>query len=109
MQVDLTALAESENLMMLLAFALVLSIVAVLTKVLGSGVPAFAMGFGRLRGWRIGVGMTPRGEVALIVAEIGRATGIISQDIFTVSIIMTVVTTVIAPILLVRAFDRKAP
>ena len=108
MQVDLTALADSDNLMLLLAFALVLSIVAILTKVIGSGVPAYVMGFGRLRGWRIGVGMMPRGEVALIVAEIGRATGIISQDIFTVSIIMTVVTTVIAPILLVRAFERKA-
>ena len=50
--------------------------------------------------------MLPRGEVALIVAEIGRATGIIDRDIFTVAIVMTVVTTVIAPIFLVKAFGE---
>ena len=58
--------------------------------------------------WRIGLGMLPRGEVALIVAEIGRASGIIDRDIFTVAIVMTVITTIIAPIFLTKAFANAA-
>ena len=48
--------------------------------------------------------MLPRGEVALIIAGIGLSRGIIEQDEFGVAIMMTVVTTLIAPILLVPAF-----
>src|SRR5210317_816542 len=54
---------------------------------------------------RIGLGMLPRGEVALIVAGIGLASGIIDQGIFGVSIMMTVVTTMLAPPLLVKSFE----
>ena len=46
----------------------------------------------------------PRGEVALIVAGIGLTSGVIGRDVFGVAIVMTVVTTVLAPILLVPAF-----
>lgn len=106
MQVDLTALWESENLLRLALFALVVTFVAIISKVFGAGLPVMAIGFGRPRAWRIGLGMLPRGEVALIVAEIGRASGIIDRDIFTVAILMTVVTTVIAPIFLVKAFGE---
>lgn len=112
MQVDLTALWQSDNLGQLVLFALAVTVIAILTKVFGAGLPVLAIGFGKNRAWRIGLGMLPRGEVALIVAEIGRASGIIDRDIFTVAIVMTVVTTVIAPILLVRAFgqsDRREP
>ena len=48
--------------------------------------------------------MLPRGEVALIVAGIGLASGVIGRDVFGVAIVMTVVTTVLAPLLLIRAF-----
>ncbi|MYA60262.1 MAG: hypothetical protein F4X40_06860 [Chloroflexi bacterium] len=110
MQVDLTALWQSDNLAQLVLFALAVTVIAILTKVLGAGLPVMAIGFGRPRAWRIGLGMLPRGEVALIVAEIGRASGIIDRDIFTVAIVMTVVTTIIAPIFLVRAFPpRRRP
>ena len=104
MQVDLTAIAESDNLGQLALFALAVTLIAIVTKVAGAGLPVMAVGFGKHRSWRIGLGMLPRGEVALIVAEIGRATGIIDRDIFTVAIVMTVITTVIAPIFLVKAF-----
>ena len=107
MQVDLTAIWESENLGRLALFALAVTIVAIITKVAGAGLPAMAIGFGKHRSWRIGLGMLPRGEVALIVAEIGRASGIIDRDIFTVAIVMTVITTIIAPIFLVRAFGPR--
>ena len=110
MQVDLTALWQSDNFAQLALFALVVTVIAIITKVFGAGLPVMAIGFGRPRAWRIGLGMLPRGEVALIVAEIGRASGIIDRDIFTVAIVMTVVTTIIAPIFLVRAFPpRRRP
>ena len=107
MQVDLTAMWESDNLGRLALFALAVTTIAIVTKVAGAGLPVMAMGFGKTRSWRIGLGMLPRGEVALIVAEIGRASGIIDRDIFTVAIVMTVVTTIIAPIFLVRAFRPR--
>ncbi len=109
MQVDLSAIAESENLGQLALFALAVTVIAIITKVAGAGLPVMAVGFGKHRSWRIGLGMLPRGEVALIVAEIGRASGIIGRDIFTVAIVMTVVTTIIAPIFLVKAFGGGRP
>ena len=106
MQVDLTSIWEADNLGQLALFAFAVTAVAIVTKLAGSGLPVIAVGFGKRRAWRIGLGMLPRGEVALIVAEIGRASGIIGRDIFTVVIIMTVITTIIAPIFLVRAFGQ---
>ena len=63
------------------------------------------MGFNKRGAWRIGFGMLPRGEVALIVAGTGLAAGIINQEIFGVSILMTMVTTFIAPMALVPLFQ----
>ena len=111
MQVDLTAIWESDDLLQLALFGSAVTVVAIFSKVAGSGLPVLAIGFGRTRSWRIGLGMLPRGEVALIVAEIGRASEIIGTDVFTVCIVMTVLTTIIAPIFLVKAFgspDRSA-
>ena len=51
--------------------------------------------------------MRRRGKVALIIAGIGLAAGVIDRQIFGVGVLMTVVTTVLAPILLVPAFKRK--
>ncbi len=49
--------------------------------------------------------MTPRGEVALIIAGIGLSQGIIGQDLFGVSIMMTIITALIAPVVLIRLFN----
>ena len=83
---------------------IVLSILGVLSKVLGARLPALVVGFNRRGAWRIAIGMLPRGEVALIIAGIGLASGVIGQDVFGVAILMTIVTTLIAPIILVPAF-----
>jgi Kef-type K+ transport system membrane component KefB len=50
--------------------------------------------------------MMPRGEVALIIAGIGLSQGIIGPIFFGVSIMMTVITTLIAPIVLIPLFSR---
>ena len=92
-----------------LGFGAVLTALAIVSKLVGSGVPALAVGFNNRGAWRIGLGMLPRGEVALIIAGIGLSRGVINQDEFGVAIMMTIVTTLIAPILLVPAFrDGKS-
>ena len=48
--------------------------------------------------------MMPRGEVALIVAGIGLSAGVVKNDIYSVVVVMTVVTTIIAPIVLIKLF-----
>ncbi|WP_372807631.1 cation:proton antiporter [Pontiella sp.] len=88
-----------------LLFGSAYSILAILSKVVGCGVPAYLMKFNLRGSLRIGLGMLPRGEVALIVAGIGLASGIIDQGIFGVSIMMTVITTMMAPPLLVKSFE----
>ncbi|MFC1662608.1 cation:proton antiporter [Patescibacteria group bacterium] len=89
-----------------LMFGLVITVFAIIGKVFGSGLPALFSGFNWLGSWRIGFGMLPRGEVALIVAGIGLAAGIVSQQIFGVAILMTIVTTLMAPIILVPLFKK---
>jgi Kef-type K+ transport system membrane component KefB len=101
MQVDVPAIFDGA-----LVFGLVLSIFAIASKVFGAGVPALFVGFNRLGATRIALGMLPRGEVALVVAGIGLSTKVIGSEIFGVVIMMTLVTTIVAPILLVPAYER---
>ena len=105
MQVDFTAFGAGDtSLGSAIIFAVVLTVFAVISKIVGSGVPALFVGFNRIGAYRIALGMLPRGEVALIVAGIGLTSGVIGQDIFGVAIVMTVITTVLAPVFLIPAF-----
>ncbi len=92
-----------------LVFGAVLSVAAILSKVLGCGLPAMLVGFNLKGANRIGIGMLPRGEVALIVASMGLARGAITQDIYGVAILVTLVTTLLAPIFLVPSFKFGGP
>ncbi|OHD15905.1 MAG: sodium:proton exchanger [Spirochaetes bacterium GWD1_61_31] len=76
---------------------LVFTGVAIVAKVLGCGLPALFTGFNFKGALRIGVGMVPRGEVALIIAGIGMSAGILTPSVFGMSIMMTLITTVVAP------------
>ncbi len=87
-----------------LGFGLALSALAIISKVVGAGGPALSVGFNKRGAWRVGLGMLPRGEVALIIAGIGLSRGVIGHDLFGVALLMTMVTTVVAPVLLVSAF-----
>ncbi|HID05575.1 MAG TPA: cation:proton antiporter [Armatimonadetes bacterium] len=90
-----------------LIFGVVMSLFAIIAKVFGCGIPALAVGFNTLGASRVGFGMLPRGEVALIVAGVGLARGAINNQEFGVAIMLTFVTTMLAPIILVPLF-RKA-
>lgn len=80
-----------------LIFGGVFSLLAVLSKIIGCGIPASFLNFNFLGSMRIGIGMVPRGEVALIIAGIGLSTKILPPDVFGICILMTLVTTIIPP------------
>ncbi|MGD1815423.1 MAG: cation:proton antiporter [Pleomorphochaeta sp.] len=87
-----------------LGFALLFSVIAFLGKLIGCGAPALLVGFNIKGAYRIGCGMLPRGEVTLIVAGIGLASGAISHDLFGVAVMTMLVASVTAPPMLVSAF-----
>lgn len=89
-----------------IAFGLVISALAIIGKLAGCGLAALPVGFNGRGAYRIGLGMMPRGEVALIVAGVGLSGGLIGETVFGVSIMMTLITTILAPILLVPAFAK---
>jgi fructose-specific phosphotransferase system IIA component len=91
-----------------LIFGLVYSVGAIIAKMGGCFIPPLFLNFNRLGAYRIGLGMVPRGEVALIIAGIGLARGILDDKIFGVSIIMTLITTIIAPPLLNSSLKNPA-
>ncbi|PKL70730.1 MAG: cation:proton antiporter [Methanomicrobiales archaeon HGW-Methanomicrobiales-1] len=82
----------------ILLFLVVLTLVAIITKVVGCGIPARMMGLCRKDSLIVGFGMAPRGEVAMIVALIGLEAGIIDQTVYVVIVLMSLLTTVITPI-----------
>ncbi|MBU0936587.1 MAG: cation:proton antiporter [Spirochaetes bacterium] len=82
---------------------LIFTIVAILGKLLGCGVPALFTGFNMKGALRIGFGMVPRGEVVLILAGIGLASGILPSNLFGVAIMMPLITALVAPAMLSRA------
>jgi Kef-type K+ transport system membrane component KefB len=91
----------------LLIFIAVLSAVAVLTKVIGCGLPAWVFRYGIRDSLIIGTGMVPRGEVAMIVALIGLSNKWITQDIYAALVLMSLITTILPPLILRNWLFRK--
>ncbi|ASS76395.1 sodium:proton antiporter [Tumebacillus algifaecis] len=92
--------------------AVVLSIVAVLTKWVGSGLGAKLAGFSTRSSLAVGAGMVSRGEVALIIAAIGLEANLLDKSLFAVLVVVVLVTTVVTPPLLKLTFpkhEKKAP
>jgi Kef-type K+ transport system membrane component KefB len=85
---------------------IVLMIVAVASKVIGCGLGAKLMKFSTKESIQIGVGMIPRGEVGLIVANVAKNGGFISDSMFTVTILVVVLTTIITPPMLKKAYEQ---
>lgn len=91
----------------ILLFAVVLTIVAVLSKMIGCGLGARLCQYSNRESLQIGVGMISRGEVALIVATKGADLSLINTELFGPVIVVVVVTTIITPILLKLVFQDK--
>lgn len=93
--------------MAIVMFATALTVVAILTKIIGAGIGAKICHFSNKECIQIGTGMVSRGEVALIVASKGAALGVLSSVMLGPIVIVVVVTTIISPILLKLAFSDK--
>lgn len=88
----------------IIGFAVVLTIVAILTKVIGCALGAKMCGYQNYQAKRIGVGMISRGEVALIVASKGSSLGLLGSAFLGPVIIVVVITTIITPVFLKIVF-----
>ena len=91
----------------LIWFTVILTLVAVISKVLGSGLGARLGGFDNGQSFRLGVGMISRGEVGLIVAQLLVAQQVVPAQMITVAVIMVLITTLVTPPLLRGAFARQ--
>lgn len=78
-----------------IALAVILTVIAVVTKFVGCALGAWGMK--RREMAQIGIGMVPRGEVGIVVAQIGLGLGVISGQFFAAVLFMAVATTLIAP------------
>jgi Kef-type K+ transport system membrane component KefB len=101
-QVDLRGI----NLDVLL-IAGILVLIAIVTKMLGCGLPSLIFLKDKSKAMRVGIGMVSRGEVGLIVAGVGATSGVISGDVYTAIIVMVAVTTIITPIWLKKVYQKE--
>jgi Kef-type K+ transport system membrane component KefB len=89
-------------------FTVVLVLVAIVAKAIGCGLFARLFGFSTRESVRVGIGMISRGEVGLIVAGYGLANGLITSEVFSASVIMVLVTTMVTPPMMRLVFPRHA-
>ena len=101
-QVDLTGV----NLNVLYLSSIII-IVAIVTKLIGCGLPAMIFLKDRTKSLKVGIGIFSRGEIGLIVAGIGVTSGALSSNIYTTVIIMVAITTIITPIWLKKAYSKE--
>jgi len=104
MRIDLTALGSP----VVLAFGLAYAVVATASKVIGCGLPALLVNFNLRGAARIGFGMAPRCEVALIIASVGLSAELLTPAMFAGVIIMVMVNTIIAPPVFLGLLSSKA-
>lgn len=90
-------------------FFIAIVIVAIASKLIGCGLPATFFLKDRTKGARVGIGMISRGEVGLIVAGVAISAGAIEQSTYAAILGMIMITTIMAPILLRRSFDKEPP
>lgn len=91
MQLDLNIFKDTSVIFL----AVVLTVAAVLTKFVGCALGATGSGWRQAA--QVGIGMVPRGEVGIVVAQIGLGLGVISAPFFAAVLFMAVATTLIAP------------
>src|SRR5262249_54818326 len=85
----------------------VVTLLAGLTKLIGGAIGASRLGV--RSAIRVGVGMAPRGEVGIVVAQIGLSLGAVSDAVYGVVLVMAVATTLIAPPLIRLAYRGETP
>jgi monovalent cation:proton antiporter-2 (CPA2) family protein len=89
--------AQFSGIMDNIGLIVLLSIVAILTKLVGASIGAKLAGFNWNSSLGIGSAMVSRGEVALIIAAIGLESKLLTQDMFAVIVVVILVTTIVTP------------
>ena len=102
-QVDLRGI----NLEVLYLSGIVI-VIAIITKIVGCGLPSLIFLKDKTKALRVGIGMISRGEIGLIVAGIGVSAGVLTSDIYTTVIIMVALTTIITPIWLKKSYVNES-
>jgi Kef-type K+ transport system membrane component KefB len=87
---------------------IVLVIVAIATKIIGCGYVAKKLGYSKKDSLIVGVGMVPRGEIALIIGLYGLLAGIITQEIYSALVFMAFITTLLTPPLLKMLYKNDS-
>ena len=80
-------------------------VIALLTKLIGCALPAKLCGESTATSIRVGAGMVGRGEIALVVASVGLAEGVVDASGFSIAIVVTIATTLAAPLMLKAAYN----
>lgn len=93
----------------ILAVGLLFALVSLPSKLLGCGLPSLLAGFNLRGGLRIGSGMVPRGEVTLLMSGAGLAAGLINSELLGIVVIMTLFSSLTAPILIHLSFRWPGP
>jgi Kef-type K+ transport system membrane component KefB len=101
-QVDLRGI----NLNVLFLAGLIVAI-AIITKLIGCGIPSVIFLKDRSKALKVGIGMISRGEVGLIIAGVGVTAGALDKDTYTSIIIMVAATTIITPIWLKTIYKKE--
>ncbi len=78
-------------------FAIAITVVAILSKIIGCGAGGLMSGFSRKESLRLGIGMVSRGEVGLIVASFAVAQGLLSPANFSIVVFMVIMATLVTP------------
>lgn len=94
LQLTLTGLVQDWQLF------LVLTVIGVLTKLIGAGGGAKLAGFSNASALVIGSGMVSRGEMALVIAQIGVHNHLLAPDRYSAVVGALILTTIVAPLLL---------
>lgn len=101
-QVDLRGITPE-----ILALAGIVIAVAIITKLVGCGLPAWLFLKNRQQARRVGIGMISRGEVGLIVAGVGLTSGVLTSNVYSTIVLMVAATTLITPIWLKLEYRKE--
>jgi Kef-type K+ transport system membrane component KefB len=102
MQVDVSVFVKPQTLIA----ALAITVVAILGKLICGWAFTSSKPINRMI---IGMGMVPRGEVGLIFATVGKAIGVINDELYAITVIMVILTTLIPPPILNHLIQKQKP
>jgi Kef-type K+ transport system membrane component KefB len=100
LQMELAAFQNKTTVLL----AVTIVVAAVISKLIGCGIGALPLGWADAA--RVGCGMVPRGEVGMVVAQLGLTMGVIPKPVYAVVVFMAVATTLIAPPLIDLSYRR---